>query len=298
MKHSDNEEFLFQESQNKSHELIGSPPIVKYNAINKERVRSTKASRSADQTAEWIWDKYYNDEDSKYKEKLCFEHKIAITNRFSNQSKDRDKLIEKLEGGEYPSLDWVTKCMGCQNLVPGLKNYPPGEDGYPPRGKQQRGGSSGCGRDETSIKSVLDKSAEILQSISTSIASVTNNVSSDVHTTSKAEAVEFFRVYANNKKHNISVQIFELDENGFTVTDLINKAKNKCRTAKIPMFCAPCKEKKWVFDYKFRGQTLLSQDFKNLSFDFLFNDPAPTVKIEIVVREDIDLDWGSDEEIS
>ena len=67
------------------------------------------SSRSLNASALSMFKKYYLDDttDNPYFHALCYENRSIFLLKYENDSSDRNKLMNRLNAGEYPSLDWM-----------------------------------------------------------------------------------------------------------------------------------------------------------------------------------------------
>ena len=67
--------------------------------------------------------------DSPYYHKLSREMYYLILNEYEGNTPDGAEVIQQLQQGKYPSLDWMTECDRLDpSIFPGQKEWPPLSD--------------------------------------------------------------------------------------------------------------------------------------------------------------------------
>ena len=222
--------------------------------LKKRRKRATgrregrASTRSSTNEVLFIWRKYYLAEDSPYRHKLSKEMYNVICNEYENESTSRKDLIDKLNSGEYPSLNWMNQFnLIDPSIWPGQKEWPPTQDkrGWIP--------PYAIPREKPSNRSSNKRNDEALNSLLTEIKKVNE--------TTKG-GVQFIR-----DEFHVSLCSATCAECR-TGKDLLDKALEAAEEDRIPIFryrsdvLADLKSKRKELEYRFNGMRMKSNGFK------------------------------------
>ena len=243
------------------------------------------ATRSLNASTLRKFKKYYLDDkpDNRYYHALCHEHRSVFLMRYENDSPDRRNLMNELNDGVYPSLDWILDNPVVDNTIPpGSKKWKPiNQHGIPPYGLPKAKPLS----IKNELKEALDK---FLESFNETIRP-------------EATMVNFFRIDRNispNERYEIPVPPKYIrraynEENHGTGFDLLFQARYLARNKKfVPLFSANLqqytekfKDGSMKIHYKFNNCKYESQVFKKIRIDDIMAGNASTVQIEMIVEK-------------
>lgn len=245
------------------------------------------ASRSLGASALSMFKKYYLDDnnDNPYHHSLSHEHRSVFLTRYENDSSERRQLLEQLNDGEYPSLNWM-----CNNplidasIPPGSKKWTPIDHHGTPPFALPRARPSAWKDDMTGV---LNGFVERLEDTPPSPPP-------------QATTVNFFRHdLVNNERYEIPVPPKYIsraceEENGGAGKDLIFQAHYLARNyTRVPLFTANLQQYKDQLNddtmkiyYRFNDCKYPSNMFLRMSIaDILKGNTTNTVQIEMIVEE-------------
>ena len=262
-----------------------SPAREEDRTVGTTRREKRGATRSLNASALSMFKRYYLDDkpDNRYYHALCHEHRSVFLMKYENDSPDRRQLMNELNDGVYPSLDWMLDNPLVDNTIPpGLKNWKPiNKHGIPPYGLPKAKPSS----IKNELKETLDG---FLESLNETVRP-------------EATMVNFFRIDRNispNERYDIPVPPEYIKrayngENGGVGVDLLIQARYLARNKTyVPLFSANLQQYTEEFKdgtmkihYKFNNCKYESRVFKKIRIEDIMAGNANTVQIEMIVEK-------------
>ena len=268
------------------------PPANKEDQGGGTRCGRRGASRSLNASALSMFKTYYlNDtSDNPYFHALCHEHRSVFLTRYENDSSERRQLLEQLNDGEYPSLDWMLENpLIDASIPPGSKKWKPIDIHGTPPFALPRARPSAWKDDMTGV---LNGFVERLEDTSTVLPPPPPP---------QATWVNFFRNdLVNNERYEIPVppkyirRACDRGDNGGTGNDLILQAHHLARNyTRVPLFTANLQQYKDQLNddtmkiyYEFNRCKFPSSMFLRMSIaDILKGNNTNTVQIEMIVEK-------------
>ena len=229
-----------------------------------------------------MFKKYYLDDnaDNPYFHALCHENRSIFLLKYENDSPERNVLMNQLNAGEYPSLDWMLENpLIDATIAPGSNKWKPtGIHDTPPYGRPKA--------KPTDIKDALTGVLSgFLEALDDSVRPV-------------ASAVNFFRIDMD-ERYEIPVpplyirRAVEGDGGGFGV-DLLSQARYLAENKTgVPLFTANLQQYKdelrdgsMKIYYKYNGSKYESRVFKKIRIGDILAGNEMTVQIEMIVEDE------------